>query len=759
VIARLMERIDGLIDRRRGWVIGAWLVLFVAAVPFSLHQTDHLVTSGAIVPGSASQIVDTAARDFPRASENQQGVLLRAAPGTDRASVRRAERRVRKIVKGIPDIRVQAPAVTPGARPLPRSLTFVPLTLKGDQDRRVDAAVKLRKELGLPDEAKRDGVTPYVVGQDGLWAALHGLQKDELKAAESVGFPVTLIILLFVFGALAAAALPIVLAAISVTLTGAVVYFLSLRLNMSLFVTNAASMVGIGVAIDYSLFVLARYRQEIAGGRDEQAARRAALGTSGAVVVFSGLTVIAALAGILLVDSTLLRSMAVGMVVVVGVSIAGAVTLTPALIDRFGKRVYGTGKVIDKAKRGLRRIPSKLSRRPAGGPDFWTRWTERVTRRPLLSVLVAGAFMLVLALPAVRIQMTEGAQDQIPADNEALVGVTLAAHSTGPGRQGPIQTLIRFRRGPASKPSNRRALARYVKSLRARPHVVAVDRPLRSSDPRERLLTVVPRTAADTPQSRALLDSLRSEVAGRKGIAAVADVNVGGATALPSDFVTLIENSMWKIVVFIVLLSFVILLVMLRSLLLPLKAILMTGLSVAASYGVLVAVFQWGWLDGLLGYDSPGHVDATAPPLLLAIVFGLSMDYEVFLLSRIREHMTTGTSTHVAVARGLRSSAGTISSAAMIMVSVFAVFALVGLPSIKQFGTGLAVAIFLDATIVRLVLVPATMDLLGPWNWWLPAWLKRLLPSRPADREAAPAPAPSPPPAPVPTMMSGEPRP
>jgi uncharacterized membrane protein YdfJ with MMPL/SSD domain len=742
MIGWLMHRIDGLIAHRRRWVIGVWAALFVLAVPLSLKQTDHLVTSGAIVPGSDSAVVDAAARTFPHHDDGEQGVLLRLAPGASRQALADAVVHARRTAVGIPGIVLQRHPVDHVLTPLPATLAFVPLTLRGDQDQRVDAAVALRMKLGVGSGA-HDGVTPYVVGQDGLWAALHDLQKEELKKAEAIGLPVSLLILLFVFGALGAALLPAALAAISVTLTGAVIYFLSLMLNMSVFVTNAASMVGIGVAIDYSLFVLARYRQEIAAGRDEAQARTIALRTSGSVIVFSGLTVIAALSGIFVVDSTLLRSMAVGMIVVVGISIAGAVTLTPALIDLFGQRVYGTGHRIDAVKRRFRKVAGALPgrHRPAGGPDFWTRWTRRVTRRPLFSALAATGLMLVLAIPALDMSLGEGALDQFPRSSEAVQGVTIAARSTGPGRQGPVQELITFSGGSGDSPVGRRALARHVAALRAQPGVATVDPPLRRpGDATQVVLTIVPTTAADTPASRRLLMALRADAAsGRGDLAGVATVTVGGATAFPTDFMHLISRSMWKIVAFIVLLSYLILMVMLRSLLLPLKAVLMTALSVVAAYGVLVAVFQWGWLDGLTGFHAPGHVDATAPPLLLAIVFGLSMDYEVFLLSRIREAMTPGVDTPTAIARGLRSSAATISSAALIMVSVFAVFAAVGLPSIQQFGTGLAVAIFLDATIVRLVLVPATMQLMGRWNWWMPRWLDRLLP-RMRHEEAPPVP-------------------
>ncbi len=241
-------------------------------------------------------------------------------------------------------------------------------------------------------------------------------------------------------------------------------------------------------------------------------------------------------------------------------------------------------------------------------------------------------------------------------------------------------------------------------------------------------MAVAPRHDPESSEARALVDRLRAQADRGEGLARVARVEVGGATASVEDFRDLVAGSMWKIALFVLLFSYLVLLLLLRSVFLPLKAVLMNLLSVGAAYGVLVAVFQWGWLDAITGYESLGYINTMTPPLLLAIVFGLSMDYEVFLLSRIRERYDATGDTKTAVAQGLARSAATITSAALIMVAVFAVFAGTGVPSIKEIGLGLAVAIALDATLVRLVLVPATMEIMGKWNWWLPAPLARILP-------------------------------
>jgi uncharacterized membrane protein YdfJ with MMPL/SSD domain len=316
------------------------------------------------------------------------------------------------------------------------------------------------------------------------------------------------------------------------------------------------------------------------------------------------------------------------------------------------------------------------------------------------------------------------------------VGAELAAEQQGPGGAGLTQILVDFDRGTTGSKANSEALGAYLVDLRRDPEVARATPPQPSGDSSAALITVQPRHDAESPQADRLVDRLRAD---HGPLAGVADVNVGGATAATDDFEDLVSGSMWKILVFVLVFSYLVLLVLLRSVLLPLKAVLMNLLSVGAAYGVLVAVFQWGSLDGILGYDSLGYINSMTPPFLLAIVFGLSMDYEVFLLSRIRERYEATGDTKTAVSQGLRASAATISSAALIMVAVFGVFASTGTPSIKEIGLGLSVAIALDATLVRLILVPATMEIMGRWNWWLPGWLDRLLPragfERPERRE------------------------
>ena len=723
-----MDRLAAFLERRRWLVLAAWLILLVAALPFAAKQTDHLTSGGFEVPGSQSQVVSENITRFEGAQRDQLAAVLARREGAGPEAVRAEVDRVARIAEELPNVAMSPRAAAVAKRDAASaSITVVPLKVSGDRNDTANMAVDFRDQLlGSPGP----GIEPHLVGQQALWAGMQDLTKEDLESAERIGFPVVLLILLAVFGSLAAAALPLALGFASVTMTGAVIYFLSQATPMSVFVTNIASMIGIGVAVDYSLFVLARYREEIRGGRERPEARRIALRTSGLAVTFSGITVMLSLAGLYLVNSTTIRSMAMGAIIVVAISVLAAVTLLPVLMNVLGRRAYARGRLsvlfglLVRMARTRRRRPG--STRPASRRrGFWERWTAAVTRRPWVSALAAASVLLALAVPALSLDFGNGALRQFPEGNETRVGAELAAQRTGPGAAGPIQAIAELNSGRASDNANRAALASYVAGVRDDPEAAQVAEPRPSRDGRAALITVVPRHDPESGAAEGLVERMSADPGPLRG---VADIRVGGATAFNKDFVDLVSGSMWKILLFVLVFSYLVLFLLLRSVLLPLKAVIMNLLSVAAAYGVLVMVFQYGWFDGLLNYDSLGYVNAMTPPFLLAIVFGLSMDYEVFLLSRIRERYDITGDSRRSVAEGLRASAETISSAALIMVAVFAVFAGTGTPSIKEIGVGMSVAIALDATLVRLILVPATMEIMGRWNWWLPTRLDRVLP-------------------------------
>jgi RND superfamily putative drug exporter len=712
-----MVRLAGFLGRRRRWVLAAWIAVVAVALPIASHQTDHLTGGGFDVPGTQSKAVsDSLEKDF---SDKTGGiaVLLQAEAGASAAARASAVDRVRHAVAGLEKVTLPPATARRAEVALQRTGTaMLALHSEKSSDRQIDSAAELREDLD-PGTAV-NGVTTYLAGQPTIWAGMQELSKEDLKKAEAGGFPIVAIILLVVFGSLAAAALPLVLGFVSVMITGALIYFISLQVETSVFVTNMASMIGIGVAIDYSLFILARYREERARGRDPEAARAEALSTSGLAVAFSGLAVIVSLAGLWMVDNQALRSMALGAMTVVAVSILTATTLLPALIAMLGDRVL-PGGIVAKALGFFRRRGERPDREA-----FWVRWTTRVMAHPWRAVIGVSAVLLTLAIPLLSIETGTQAIKQFPKDSDVRIGNELASKQLGGGTD-PVQMVASFESAPQAR-KDRAAIAGFARTIDSTPGVSAVAPPAFSGS--SVLIQATPSAPSESDATIALVERLRDNVVPATALAHIASVDVGGETARSQDARAQVSGSMWKIILFVLALSYLVLMVMLRSLLLPLKAVLMNLLSIGAAFGVLVAIFQWGWFDSLLGFENQGALDTINVPLIFAIVFGLSMDYEVFLMSRIREHYLEHGDNERAVAEGLSTSARTISSAALIMTCVFAVFVLTGVPSIKELGLGCAVAIALDATLVRLILVPAAMKLLGSWNWWMPSWLDRALP-------------------------------
>ncbi len=684
-----MLKLDRGLRRHRTAVIGTWLVLVLAAVPFAAKQSEHLSGGGYTIPGSDSQKV---LKQLPAIASGAQqarlaGVLAptsNATAGEMSAALAQLNAVTRDVahVSVSPIVRVQMQRAIAAAGTHQRTLV-VPFDMTVNEEGATNVATKLRSKLDLngPDDGP---VALHLVGQSALWAGLQDLSKKDLAKAEATGFPIVALILIAVFGSLIAASLPLALGLVSVLITGAVIYFLSLTMEMSVFVTNMASMIGIGVAVDYSLFVLARYRQEIRAGADPLEARATALATSGVAVIFSGLTVVTALVGLYMVRAAAIRSMALGAIVVVTVSVLAASTLLPSIISLLGERTHTRGRLFARISA---RLPS-----PKG---FWESWTARVTRRPALTAATAAIAMLALASPALHLKTTDGALRQFPKGNETLRGFQAAAAVTGPGVSTPFEVIA---------PKSEAATVQRV--LATDREVLSVAPPIASSSGQEMLIRATPRHDGESPQGQEAVKRLRSRLP--------AGALLGGDAAYLADYHAEVLGSMWKVALFVMTVTFFVLMLLLRSIVLPLKAVVMNLLSVSAAYGVLTLVF--------------GSVETLILPLVLAVVFGISMDYEVFLLSRIRERYAATGDTRRAVVEGLSSSAPTITSAALIMVCVFSVFALTGVPSIKELGLGCALAIAIDATIVRLVLVPTAMELFGKWNWWLPHGVARILP-------------------------------
>lgn len=514
-----------------------------------------------------------------------------------------------------------------------------------------------------------------------------------------------------------AALVPPILGAAAITITGIAIFFISEALTISIFAASLASMIGLAVAVDYSLFILMRYREELAAGASHEDGLARALSTSAVAVTFSRVTVMASLAGLFLMPNSTVRSMALGAIIVVGVAILGATTLLPALIVVLGRTVEQPALVGHAI--------SRLAALRHHDDTFWERRTRRMTRYPRATVVATIGLLLLLAYPLSHIDPNTNSTVELNSGAPARVGANEQAKIDGAGSTAPTLVLVRFDNGTASGSANQQALAEVKKTLTTE-GVASVSQPDPSQNQTDALFEVVLTNSPESMQAKDTVKQLRKDLAASSA-AKAATISVGGETAAEIDFDKSIVSSMWKIVVFIIVVAFVILTTLLRSILLPVIGVVMNVLCVAAAYGVLVVVFQWGWLP-FLGFQDLGFVDSIILPLLLAVVFGLSTDYRVFLLTRVRERRQQGVASRDAAIEATAISARTITSAACIMIGVFVVFVVLGVPTIQAAGLGAAVAVAASALLVQLAFMPSVIILLGDRVWWLPRWLDRLLP-------------------------------
>jgi heme transporter len=723
-----MMRLSRNLRRFRWLVFTSWLLALIPAIYIVLTQSGHLTGGGFDVAGSQSLLV----HDQLEAQYHDQGassLALVAAPRADASyqDMNDAVAQLRRTAAEFPGV-TEVP--NPTQRPPQPDRPYV-VSLRLDSRNTSDVAKKLRQKVGIhgdqSGQTANGHVRLYVIGQGALSAAAAANTKHDIAKAEEWNLPIILIVLLAVFGSLAAAAIPLALGICTVVLTMALVYLLSMHVTMSVFVTSTVSMFGIALAVDYSLFILMRFREELRAGRQPNEAVDAAMATSGLAVVLSGMTVIASLTGIYLINTPALKSMATGAILAVAVAMLTAATLTPAVLATFGRSAAKRSALLHWSRQ-----PESTQSR------FWTRWVGWVMRRPWISALAASALLLIMAVPAASMVLGNSLLRQFDSSHEIRAGVAAAAQALGPGALGPVQVLVTFPDAGASKPDHAETLAAIRQRMAQAPNVASVGPPQFADDDGSALLSAVLSIDPEDLTARKTIDWMRTELPAVPGNATgqVAQVAVGGSTALIKDFDQRVSSTEPLVLAFVALIAFVMLLVSIHSVFLAFKGVLMTLLSVAAAYGSLVMVFQWGWLDklGLLSFPQLDSIDSIVPPLVLAMTFGLSMDYEIFLLTRIRERFVQSELTRDAVAYGVSSSARTITSAALIMIAVFIGFAFAGMPLVAEIGVACAVAIAVDATVVRLVLVPALMAMFAQWNWWLPRWMSRVLPSVDFDR-------------------------
>ncbi|TWG93457.1 RND superfamily putative drug exporter [Nocardioides sp. J9] len=564
-----------------------------------------------------------------------------------------------------------------------------------------DVVADLRDERSVTVEAGGDLFFAFEEAPTGL--------------AEAAGMVVAVVVLLIAFGSVVAMGLPIGIALAGLVVGATSMSLVTRLVDIPAWAPQLAAMVGIGVGIDYALFVVTRHRENLALGMPVAESAGLALATAGQAVVFAGGTVVVAILGLLVAGIPFVTGGGVAISAMVLVMVLASVTLLPALLSLVGHRVDGR-----------RRKPH----RPGTG---WSRWGRHVTRHPTAYLLGGAALMTALAAPVLALELGFPDDGTKPVSTTERRAYDLVADGFGPGANGPLVIAVDISRDGS-------VVAPLAAATAADPGITAVDEPVVDDGAGVAVLVAQPTTSPQDEATRATVDRLRSEVFPAVLDGTVATAHVGGQTATFADLGDRVQDRMPRFVVAVLVLSFLLLTVLFRSVLVPLKAVVLNLLSVCAAYGVLVVVFQWGWAAALIGVEAPVPVVSFIPLFMFAILFGLSMDYEVFLLSRVREEYRRHHDNTRAVVAGIAGTGRTISAAALIMVAVFSGFVLGSDPAIKMMGVGLATAILLDATVVRLVLVPATMTLLGHANWWLPRWLHRLVgrPRKRRSRSASP---------------------
>jgi len=701
-MSTFLTRLSRFAVRRPRLVIGTWLLLAVVVVAGSSAFGRKLADDTSVPGLDSQQAVDLLERaGSADAGVTAQVVITPEGGGalvTD-AALRQELADVRERLASLANVVAvsdPAAAVSPDGRVALARVQYPAQDQLGHADLQ-----RLKDAVAAADASE-------LVQVEAGGELFFDFEQPSTSIGEIVGLLVALVVLVVAFGSVVAAGLPIGTAlvglAIGVTSLGLVTFVV----EIPNFATVMASMVGLGAGIDYALFILTRHREQLATGMDVGESIVRATVTAGRAVVFAGGTVVVSILGLAVAGLPFLTAGGLAMALVVLVMVAAAISLLPALLGVLGSR-------IDRFHLG----PRRRHRDP--GTTRWARWARHVTRHPVPYAIGATAGLLALAAPVLALRLGVPDEGTLPESRTERRAYDLVADSFGPGTNGPLLVAVDISRDPS-----------VVDPLVA---LLAVDPGIASVQPAQvdalagvAAIVAIPATAPQDAATRATVERLRAEVIPTALHGHDASAHVGGQTANFSDLSDRVQQRLPWFVLTVVVLSFLLLTLVFRSLLVPLKAAILNLLSIGAAYGVLVMVFQWEWAGSLIGLESSVPIVSFIPMLMFAIVFGLSMDYEVFLLSRVREHYDVTGDNHEAVVHGLASTARVITSAALIMVSVFLGFVTGADPTVKMLGLGLATAIFVDATVVRMVLVPAAMALMGDANWWLPRRLARVLP-------------------------------
>ena len=732
--------------RLRWFIIVFWVVVLGASIPFTIKIGDALNGGGYSYDASESSHVDTIiSTQLPRPA-SQLLVIFQS----DHTSVSDPayQQEVHNFISRVRSYRYRT-GISSSSAGLDGRTTYVTVNLGiypgGDE---LSAFHKL-----VPEGSAASPAHAYVTGDPAVDHAFSSLSTSDVEHAELTALPIALLVLLMIFGTLVAAAMPLLLAMVAVPVSLALIYAIGLHISMSIFVLNVATIIGLGISIDYSLFMVRRFRDELAAGRSVAEAVGWTIATSGEAIMFSGLIVMIGFAGLLLIRVGLTTSLGIGGAVVVAVSMLAALTLLPALLSVLGPRINAL------------RIPliSRLTAPHSHATDanggkarrsFWQSVAGAVMRRPLLFILAVSAVLIAMGWPIFSIELGTPTVTSLPTSSESRQGIDILYKQFPDTNTNVVSIIAQSPQGSSMLSSaNLAKLDNLSRWLARQPHITNVisltQLPAGNGTPtvsaqelthlyttgayqhnsaiaqfvisttngNTTLITATTDAQLDSSQGNALIDDLR---AGDKAAGQGLTVLVGGQQANDLDFDRYLYGNFPFSILFILGATYILLLLMFRSLFLPLKAILMNVLSVGACLGVLVFVFQWGHLSNVLNFTANGYLDTIAPILLFCILFGLSMDYEVFLLSRVQEEWLRTHNNRYAVARGLEKTGGVITNAALLFVIVTGAFTFTSILVTKEIGLGMSLAVLVDATIIRTLLVPATMRLLGRWNWWLP---------------------------------------
>jgi len=706
-----VERWTRFVLHHRFVVLGAWIVAFVVAGAASARLSD-LLTNRFTLPGTDSQRAERILQDhFGQRSTGSFTLVVESDGAGAAALVPQARAAAVRATEELPTGRLVSVV------PLSDSVVAAQIVSELEPADAKGSTAAMRRAAGaIP------GATLYLTGQAATEHDLDPVFAEDLKKGELyLAIPIALVILIFTFGTLSFL-VPFVFALVTIPTTLGIIWIVANYMELTTYLTNLVSLIGLGIAIDYSLLMVYRFREEIRNGQERDEAIVTMMNTSGRAVVFSGTAVAIGLALLLFMPLPFMRGFGIGGMIIPTVSVIAALTFLPVLLSLVGRRLEG-----------IRLLPKRImDKRADHEHGFWARLAHWIMRRPWPIAIGTTAFLLLLAAPAFALELGPGSNEGIPKRLESVQGLDVLAGAVGAGATAPTAIVIDSgRAGGASSPEVIAAVTRLSKGLAADPQVARVDFQAGNPqhvDPSGRYLNVqvIGKSDYGKPESLAFVDRLRNEIVPAAAFPAGVAVVAGGGPPGGKDFLDLTYSWFPWLVVAVLLATYVLLVRAFRSLLLPLKAIILNCLSIGAAYGLMVVVFKWGWGEslGLISYD---QIEGWIPVMLFAMLFGLSMDYEVFLVSRMREEWDAGASNEEAVVVGLEKTGRLVTAAGLIMVAAFMGFVAGSIVGLQQFGFGLAAAILIDVTIVRSLLVPSAMKLFGHYNWWLPAGVARIV--------------------------------